>query len=268
MNAPMPFANGEFALELIPDGDSFKVVASGLARSLGFREAFDLVRSIPDAEKGSELVRTPGGEQRVLVVTEAGFYRALGQRQAARVPDLRVRESVERFQAWVYGDVLPALRRASVPVQRELTRLELIDLAREAELGRIEAENRATAAEHQVLELMPAARAFDTFLAASKSNRNLGQVAKLLSWRECDLRQFLLAEGLVFVRRRPCDGRNEYHYMASNKPHFSHKETLVHHSGFSHNHFTLYITPRGMDLIRKRLAARRPQQQMTIEAAS
>lgn len=111
MNEILPFTNEGFSLDLIPDGDSFKVAASGLARALGFREAYDLLRSVPAAEKGSELVRTPGGEQRVLTVTEAGFYRALGQRQVSRIRNPQVRELVARFQAWVYGEVLPALRR-------------------------------------------------------------------------------------------------------------------------------------------------------------
>ena len=108
---PVPFTNGEFALELLPAGDSFKVAAPGLARALGMREAFDLLRPIPEDEKGSELVRTPGGEQRIGVVTEAGFYRAIGQRQAARITDPEIRSKVERFQSWVYGTVLPEIRK-------------------------------------------------------------------------------------------------------------------------------------------------------------
>lgn len=116
MNQVQPFTNDEFSLDFIPDGDSFKVAASGLARALGFREAYDLLRSVPDGEKGSEIVRTPGGEQRVLAVTEAGFYRALGQRQTARIRNPQVRESVARFQSWVYGEVLPSLRRGGVQV--------------------------------------------------------------------------------------------------------------------------------------------------------
>jgi len=107
------FTNDEFNLEFIPDGDSFNVVAAGLARSLGVRSAADLLRSIPDSEKGYALVRTLGGDQRVRVVTESGFYRALGQRHTSHIRDPRVRAAVERFQSWVYGEVLPSLRRAS-----------------------------------------------------------------------------------------------------------------------------------------------------------
>jgi prophage antirepressor-like protein len=107
-----PFGNDEFSLSIqMHDVDGFRVNAPGLARALGFREAYDLLRSIPEGEKGSEIVRTPGGEQAVGYVTEAGFYRSLGQRQAARIPDVELRAKVERFQNWVYGDVLPSIRQ-------------------------------------------------------------------------------------------------------------------------------------------------------------
>lgn len=105
------FTNSEFNIELIPDGDSFKAVASGVARALGHADARDLTRNIPDNEKGSELVPTPGGEQQIWVLKEPGFYRAIGQRQAARIKNPEIRAQVERFQAWVYSEVLPSLRK-------------------------------------------------------------------------------------------------------------------------------------------------------------
>ncbi len=105
------FDNGEFELRVLQDGDSFTVEAPGLARALGFREAYDLVRSLPAAEKGSEIIRTLGGDQRVWYLTETGFYRAIGRRYPARIKDPEIRASVERFQDWVYGEVLPSIRR-------------------------------------------------------------------------------------------------------------------------------------------------------------
>lgn len=128
-----PFDNGEFAI-IVTDhaSDGFRVQAPGLARALGFREAFDLLRTIPEEEKGSETVRTPGGEQRIGYVTEAGFYRAMGQRQAARISDETMRAQVERFQAWVYREVLPGLRRGAVN-PAELTRADLARLVLAAE---------------------------------------------------------------------------------------------------------------------------------------
>lgn len=105
------FENDEFALRLTPTGDTFTASAPDIARALGFRDAARLVESIPDEEKGYTLSCTPGGNQRVWYLTEAGFYRAIGQRQPARIRDATVRGQVARFQAWVYAEVLPAIRR-------------------------------------------------------------------------------------------------------------------------------------------------------------
>lgn len=118
----VPFANSEFDLSLEPDsGGSFRVMAPGLARALGMRDAFRLLESIPDDEKGYTTACTPGGDQRIGYLTEAGFYRALGQRQASRISDLDLRTQVERFQSWVYGTVLPEIRKTGgyQPLSRE-----------------------------------------------------------------------------------------------------------------------------------------------------
>jgi len=183
----MPFANGEFALELIPDGDSFKVAAAGLARSLAFRDAADLVRSLPEAEKGYELVRTPGGMQTVWMLTEAGFYRALGQRQAARITDERQRAVVERFQAWVYGEVLPSIRKTGAYVNAPSPQFEIpstfaeaLELAARQARKLEEAEDRAAFAEHQMLEMAPAARMADELMDAA-GDYSVREAAQILS---------------------------------------------------------------------------------------
>ena len=109
------FTNAEFDIEVLPRSGSFIVLASGLAKGLGFAEARDMLRSVPDEEKGSETapIRSANGvEQRrdVQYVTEPGFYRVIGQRQTARIKNDVIRAHVERFQSWIYHDVLPSLR--------------------------------------------------------------------------------------------------------------------------------------------------------------
>ena len=108
-----PFHQDEFDLALIIEGDTFRVLAPQSARSLGFRSASDMLRSVPAEEKGDEIVHTSGGPQTVGYVTEEGFYRVLGQQQAARIKDLDVRDRVERFQSWLFREVLPEIRRAT-----------------------------------------------------------------------------------------------------------------------------------------------------------
>ena len=122
MNEIQLFDNGEFNLEITPAGDSFIVNAPGLARALGSRDASNMLANVPADEKGYFLVSTPGGEQRVWHVTEAGFYRVLGQRQAGRIKNAEIREMVIRFQKWVFAEVLPAIRRGELlsPQQRAI----------------------------------------------------------------------------------------------------------------------------------------------------
>lgn len=105
------FTNAEFNIEVLPRNTSFIVLAPGLARGLAFAKAADMVRHLPDDEKGCELVRTPGGDQQVWHVTEPGFYRVIGQRQVARIKDGLIRDQVDRFQRWIFHDVLPSLRQ-------------------------------------------------------------------------------------------------------------------------------------------------------------
>lgn len=169
-----PFDNGEFRLDITPhESDGFRVVASGLARALGFRQALDLTRGLPESEKGYELVRTPGGEQRVTYVTEAGFYRALGMRQTARIQDVAIRDQVERFQAWVYGVVLPGIRSGTIAAP-SLTDDELIHRALTLTTQRVEALTE------RVAELAPSARAWNN-LAAASGQYSVADAAKILS---------------------------------------------------------------------------------------
>lgn len=134
-----PFSNGEFELAIRPnDADGYHILAPEVARSLGFRDAYRLLESIPDDEKGYTTAWTLGGDQRVGYLTEAGFYRALGQRQAARIPDSAIRAKVERFQKWVFAEVLPAIRRGDLAAPASfdassLSRLDILKLAMEAE---------------------------------------------------------------------------------------------------------------------------------------
>lgn len=118
------FDNGEFALEITKVGDSFTVDGSGLAHALGFRDAHTLVRNLPDAEKGYALKRTQTGDCEVWFVTEPGFYRAVGQRQTSRIKDGEGRATAERFQAWVFGTVLPTIRRTGGYVSERSTYTE------------------------------------------------------------------------------------------------------------------------------------------------
>lgn len=164
------FTSEEFSLDVHSDGDSFRVLAPEVARALGFRDAFRLMESIPEAEKGYTTACTPGGDQRVGYLTEAGFYRALGQRQAARITDDAVRAQVERFQSWVYAEVLPTIRKTggygqAMPTGPELLARAVLEAAET--IKALEATAEGQRARLQLVE--PKALAFDRWLSANGS---------------------------------------------------------------------------------------------------
>lgn len=279
MTELVPFVSGEFELAVtLHADDGFRVQAPGLARALGFREAYDLLRSIPDTEKGSELVRTPGGDQRIGYLTEVGFYRAMGQRQVARIPDLDQRSAVERFQSWVYRDVIPEIRRTgyygTAPAPRvELSRLELIEIARTAELERLaletkvaELEPRLEAAEARNTRNEPKVSYVETYVEPARDTAILRVLAKQLGIPEKALRDELQARKVLYRRIIGTRWSNSQSRMVTEYQWLPH---AGYESWFSlrdqpdaprlHNgqlRTTLYVTPAGKAGIQKLLTAK------------
>ena len=77
-------------------------VAADLAAVLEYRNAPDMTRSLDDDEKGTQIVRTPGGDQEMTIISESGLYAAILK---SRKPEAR------QFRRWVTGEVLPSIRK-------------------------------------------------------------------------------------------------------------------------------------------------------------
>ena len=97
---PFKFDTREVRTLLIDDQPWF--VAADVSLALEYRIAGDMTRNLDDDEKGTQIVRTPGGEQEMLVINESGLYSAI----------LRSRKAeAKRFKKWVTAEVLPAIRK-------------------------------------------------------------------------------------------------------------------------------------------------------------
>lgn len=108
------FNNDEFELSVEFVDDTFRIYGPNLAAALAVRDGATLARGLADDEKVQVApLHTSVGrpDQQVWWITEPGFFRAVSQRQAARIKDATVRDRVERFQRWVFHEVLPAIRR-------------------------------------------------------------------------------------------------------------------------------------------------------------
>lgn len=115
-----PFAYGDQQVRVVTrDGEPW-FVAADIAKTLGYRIAPDMVRSLDEDEKGTQIVRTPGGRQQMTIISEAGLYSAIVR---SRV------EGAKAFKRWVTHDVLPSIRKRGdlVSPPADLTVLEYAD---------------------------------------------------------------------------------------------------------------------------------------------
>lgn len=168
-------AFGDGALRTIVDDDStIWLVAADVAGFLGYRMASDMLRSLDESEKGTRLVRTPGGGQNMAVITEPGFYQAVMQRQTGRMNDLAAMAKVRSFQQWVSGVVLPSIRRTGRYDVEPLTGTALIAAAV------IEAQQIIDRQSQRIAELEPPAQAW-TALADASGDYSLRDAAQILS---------------------------------------------------------------------------------------
>lgn len=77
-------------------------VAADVCAVLEYRMASDMTRFLDDDEKGTHIMRTPGGDQEATIINESGLYAAILK---SRKPEAK------KFKKWVTSEVLPALRR-------------------------------------------------------------------------------------------------------------------------------------------------------------
>jgi len=98
------------AIRIFPteDGDSFWVLAKDVSDALGYREAKDFARLVPDEYKGRRSVPTPGGTQDMLVIHERGLYRGILRSDKPQAAP---------FIDWVTEEVLPSIRRTGAYVK-------------------------------------------------------------------------------------------------------------------------------------------------------
>lgn len=177
-----PFEFEGNKVRALADGDEVMFVATDIAKTLGYRDAANLTRTLDPDEKGTYGVSTPrSGVQNMTVITESGLYRAILNRELGYL-DGEQKEFVKRFQRWVTHEVLPSIRKhglyaTETTIDQILADPDfgirlLTDLKNER-AKRIEAENH-------IKELEPKAKALDDFTNVPDTLL-VREAAKLLS---------------------------------------------------------------------------------------
>ena len=114
------FHGSEYEVRFVGTADRPEWVAADVCEVLEIQNTADaLAKGLDGDEKGVATIYTPGGDQQMLTVTEAGLYRLVFK---SRKPQAKA------FQRWVMHEVLPCIRQhgqypapAPQPAQAELT---------------------------------------------------------------------------------------------------------------------------------------------------
>ena len=204
-------------------------VAADVAKALGYGDATHMTRRLDDDEKGLRSVETPGGEQRLSVITEAGLYSAV---LGSRVSGAR------RFKRWVTHEVLPALRRDGGYMVSRANETPEETMARAVLLAQRTIERQRS----RIAELEPKALFADA-VAASDGTCLIGELAKMLKQNGVDVGQNRL---FAWMREdgylgKSGSNRNVPTQRAMEAGLFRIKETPVTHSD---GHVTINRTPK------------------------
>mgnify|MGYP002738803171 CR=1 FL=1 len=169
---PFDFRGHEVRVLHGDDGEP-RWVAADVADVLGYRMASDMTRGLDDDEKGTQIVRTPSGDQSMTTITESGLYSVILR---SRVPAAR------DFKRWVTREVLPQIRKRGGYLTPEAVEQTLTDpdfIIRLATDLKEERARRAEAEEH-ARRIEPAARSWET-MAAAGGDYSVAEAAKVLS---------------------------------------------------------------------------------------
>lgn len=102
-------------------------VAKDVCEILEIVDPKSSVRSLDDDEKGVHTMPTPGGNQRIFIVSESGLYALIFKSR---------KENAKRFRKWVTAEVLPQIRKTgsySVTQKAPQTYIEALEALIEAE---------------------------------------------------------------------------------------------------------------------------------------
>lgn len=101
-NTALTFSFSTQALRaVIIDGEPW-FVAADVCGALALDDTSKAVSRLDDDEKGTNTVRTPSGDQEMLIINESGLYSLI---LTSRKPEAK------KFKKWVTAEVLPSIRK-------------------------------------------------------------------------------------------------------------------------------------------------------------
>lgn len=240
------FENSEFgAVRTVAVGTKTYFVGSDVAKSLGYSEPHKAVarhcrggmkRTI-GVQTGTKADGTPAMQEvEMLVIPEGDIYRLVVKSQLP---------SAERFESWIFDDVLPSIRKHGVYAVDEL--LDDPDLAIKAFTALKEERQKNKRLQEENKSMKPKADYFDA-LVDKNLNTNVRDTAKELGVKEKEFVNFLLENGFVFRQGKKGSLRPYAQYCESGSGLFVLKDKQNENNGWVGQQ--MYITPKGKESFR------------------
>lgn len=180
----LQFNNDQFGqLRVVKDDNGEPwFVASDVCNALGVADPAQSCRSFDNDEKGLFTIQTLGGRQKVIHVSEPGFYKLVLK---SRKPEAKA------FQRWVTHEVLPSIRKKGGYIAAAPDETPEQIMARAVLLAQDTIERQKA----QIEELKPKALFADA-VAASDGTCLVGELAKMMRQNGVQIGQNRLFEKL------------------------------------------------------------------------
>lgn len=211
-------------------------VGKDVATILGYKSpSVAISKNVPDKYKGVTEMETPGGKQKLVIISEAGLYKLAFKSHAPQA---------ERFTDWIASEVLPAIRKHGAymtpqTIEKALLNPDtIINLA--TQLKREQEQRKQLQAENE--QMKPKALFADA-VSTSNSSILIGQLAKILRQNGVNIGQNRL---FAWMRKNGYLGtrgsnRNVPTQRSMELGLFKTKETVINHSD---GHTTVNITTK------------------------
>ena len=187
----MIFENPEFGAvrSILIDGEPW-FVAADVCKALELEKTNRALSRLDDGEKGAHSVSTPGGRQRMSIISESGLYSLI---LGSRKPEARA------FKRWITHEVIPSIRKHGAYMTDSL--LDALEAHPEAVpeyLNRLRSENARNRELTRCLRLaLPKAEYYDAFVDPADCT-NIRTTAKELGVPEKQFTRYLEEKKYLF----------------------------------------------------------------------
>lgn len=201
-------------------------VGKDVATILGYKSpSVAISKNVPDKYKGITEMETPGGKQKLVIISEAGLYKLAFK---SHVPQ------AERFTDWIASEVLPAIRKHGAymtpqTIEKALLNPDtIINLA--TQLKKEQEQRKQLQAENE--QMKPKALFADS-VAASTTTVLVGELAKIMRGNGIEIganRLFRWMREHGYLINRKGSDWNMPTQKAMNLELFKIKETTINHA--------------------------------------